>query len=79
MGKWSVDSQTHVSSMKSGDFFSTEISLTSVNMQTVKIVFEKDNGEQETLKNNITILKDEIVDTSVMNLESLETFFKKKF
>jgi len=41
--------------MKSGDFFSTEISLTSVNMQTVRIVFEKDNGEQETLKNNITI------------------------
>ena len=78
MGKWSVDSQTHVSSMKSGDFFSTEISLTSVNMQTVKIVFEKDNGEQETLKNNITILKDEIVDTSVMNLESLETFFKEE-
>ena len=78
MGKWSVDSQTHVSSMKSGDFFSTEISLTSVNMQTVRIVFEKDNGEQETLKNNITILKDEIVDTSVMNLESLETFFKEE-
>ena len=78
MGKWSVDSQTHVSSMKSGDFFSTEISLTSVNMQTVRIVFEKDNGEQETLKNNITILKDEIIDTSVMNLESLETFFKEE-
>ena len=78
MGKWSVDSQTHVSSMKSGDFFSTEISLTSVNMQTVRIVFEKDNGEQETLKNNITILKDEIVDTSVMNLESLETFFNEE-
>ena len=78
MGKWSVDSQTHVSSMKSGDFYSTEISLTSVNMQTVRIVFEKDNGEQETLKNNITILKDEIVDTSVMNLESLETFFKEE-
>ncbi|MFL2565042.1 MAG: NADP-dependent isocitrate dehydrogenase [Parvicellaceae bacterium] len=78
MGEWSGDSQTHVSSMKSGDFYSTEISLTSVNMQTVRIVFEKDNGEQETLKNNITILKDEIVDTSVMNLESLETFFKEE-
>ena len=78
MGKWSVDSQTHVSSMKSGDFFGTEISMTSVNMQTVRIVFEKDNGEQETLKNNITILKDEIVDTSVMNLESLETFFREE-
>ena len=77
MGKWSVDSQTHVSSMKSGDFFSTEISLTSVNMQTVRIVFEKDNGEQETLKNNITILKDEIVDTSLNNLEILETFFNE--
>ena len=75
MGDWSSDSQTHVSSMKSGDFFSTEISLTSIDDQTVSIVFESNNGEQETLKNDITILKGEIFDTSVMNIESLETFF----
>ncbi|MDC3133816.1 NADP-dependent isocitrate dehydrogenase [Bacteroidota bacterium] len=75
MGDWSSDSKTHVSSMKSGDFFSTEISLTSIDDQTVSIVFESNNGEQETLKNDITILKGEIFDTSVMNIESLETFF----
>ena len=78
MGEWSGDSQTHVSSMKSGDFFSTEISMTSKYEQTVRIVFEKDNGDQEILKNNIALLKDEIIDTSVMNLESLETFFKQE-
>ena len=75
MGDWSSNSKTHVSSMKSGDFFSTEISLTSIDDQTVSIVFESNNGEQETLKNDITILKGEIFDTSVMNIESLETFF----
>ncbi|MBH19439.1 MAG: isocitrate dehydrogenase (NADP(+)) [Crocinitomicaceae bacterium] len=75
MGDWSSDSKTHVSSMKSGDFFSTEISLTSIDDQTVSIVFESNNGEQETLKNDITIQKGEIFDTSVMNIESLETFF----
>ena len=75
MGDWSSNSKTHVSSMKSGDFFSTEISLTSIDDQTVSIVFESNNGEQETLKNDITILKGEIFDTSVMNIESLKTFF----
>ena len=78
MGEWSGDSQTHVSSMKSGDFFSTEISMTSKYKQTVRIVFERDNGDQEILKNNIALLKGEIIDTSVMNLESLETFFKQE-
>ena len=78
MGEWSGDSQTHVSSMKSGDFYSTEISITSEYKQTVRIVFENDNGDQEILKNNIALLKGEIIDTSVMNLESLETFFKQE-
>ena len=78
MGEWSSNSKTHVSSMKSGDFFSTENSLTSTEKQTVSIVFETNDGHKDILKKNITILKDEIIDTSVMNLESLETFFMEQ-
>jgi len=78
MGEWSSNSKTHVSSMKSGDFFSSENSLTSTEKQTVSIVFETNDGHKDILKKNITILKDEIIDTSVMNLESLETFFMEQ-
>ena len=78
MGEWSSNSKTHVSSMKSGDFFSTENSLTSTEKQTVSIVFETNDGHKDILKKNINILKDEIIDTSVMNLESLETFFMEQ-
>lgn len=76
MGKWSSDSKTHVSSMKTGDFFGSEKSKTISKESVVSIVFEDLNGKKEMLKGEFTILKDEIIDCAVMSLEHLEKFFE---
>ena len=76
MGKWSSDSKTHVSSMKTGDFFGSEKSKTISKESVVSIVFEDLNGKKETLKGEFTFLKDEIIDCAVMSLEHLEKFFE---
>jgi isocitrate dehydrogenase len=78
MGKWSKDSKTHVSSMENGDFFGTEKSITLISDDSVNIVFVSDNGEQEILKEGITLLKGELIDSAVMNMNALENFFERE-
>ena len=78
MGAWSNKSKTHVSSMTSGDFFGSEKSATFSEKSTVKITFEDTSGVQEVLKNNIPILEGEIIDTAVMSLGKLESFFREQ-
>ena len=50
MGKWSSDSKTHVSSMKTGDFFGSEKSKTISEESVVSIVFEDLNGKKRNAK-----------------------------
>ena len=76
MGEWSNDSKTHVSSMQEGDFYGTEKSLTIENEKTVKIIFKDENGLQTILKDDFPLLKGEIIDTSVMKMKNLESFFE---
>ena len=76
MGEWSYDSKTHVSSMQEGDFYGTEKSLTIDNEKTVKIIFKDENGLQTILKDDFPLLKGEIVDTSLMKMKNLESFFE---
>ena len=78
MGAWSNKSKTHVSSMTSGDFFGSEKSATFSEKSTVKITFEDTSGVQEVLKNNIPILEGEIIDTAVISLGKLESFFREQ-
>ena len=76
MGEWSNDSKTHVSSMQEGDFYGTEKSLTIDNEKSVKIIFQEENGLQTVLKDNFPLLTGEIMDTSVMKMKNLESFFE---
>ena len=76
MGEWYNDSKTHVSSMQEGDFFGTEKSLTIDNEKSVKIIFQDENGLQTILKDNFSLIKGEIIDTSVMKMKNLESFFE---
>ena len=76
MGEWYNDSKTHVSSMQEGDFFGTEKSLTIDNEKSVKIIFQDENGLQTILKDDFSLLKGEIMDTSVMKMKNLESFFE---
>lgn len=76
MGEWSNDSKTHVSSMQEGDFYGNEKSLTIDNKKSVKIIFKDENGIKTILKDDFPLLKGEIVDSSVMQMKNLESFFE---
>ena len=78
MGDWSASSKTHVASMDSGDFFGTEKSYTLSSNDKVNIVFTNNNGVQTILKECLSLLEGEVIDTAVMSMNSLETFFEKE-
>ena len=78
MGSWSNSSKTHVSSMNSGDFFGTEKSLTLKNNDQVNIIFTDLDGSETILKSDLNLLRGEVIDTAVMNMQALETFFENE-
>ena len=78
MGSWLSESRTHVSSMSEGDFYGSEKSITIESANEVSIVFTADNGETQVLKSNISLLKGEIIDASVMNMDSLKGFIERE-
>jgi isocitrate dehydrogenase len=75
MGPWSSDSKTHVATMKEGDFYHNEKSLTLQAATTVQIEFES-NGEKKVLKDNLSLLKGEVIDASVMSKKKLLSFLE---
>ena len=78
MGKWDKKSQTHVSTMKSGDFRNNEKSLTIKNKIDVCISHIDINGKEKILKDNLTIEKNEIIDASVLNKKDLLDFIENE-
>jgi len=78
MGKWEKNSKTHVASMSSGDFANNEQSITLENATSINIQHLNKLGKKTILKKNINLLKDEIIDASVMSVESLSSFIKEQ-
>jgi isocitrate dehydrogenase len=78
MGAWSPNSKSHVSSMTDGDFYGTEKSLTISEDTIARIELVKADNTVEILKYNIHLLKDEIIDVSVMNIEKLRAFAQQQ-
>lgn len=76
MGAWSSDSKSHVATMQQGDFFHNEKSLTLASDDTLRIVLVENNGNKTVLKENLKILKDEIIDASVMSKNALVSFLE---
>ncbi|MCK0125508.1 NADP-dependent isocitrate dehydrogenase [Gelidibacter sp. F2691] len=76
MGEWSSDSKTEVATMTQGDFFHTEKSQTLENADTVSIKFVGNDGKEEVLKDNLKLLKGEIIDASIMSKKALLSFLK---
>ena len=77
MGAWSADSKTEVASMENGDFYGSEISLTTAEATDVKIEFVAEDGTTTVLKASTPLKKGEIIDSSVMHLNALKTFVAK--
>jgi isocitrate dehydrogenase len=78
MGAWSSDSKTHVSTMSHGDFAHNEKSVTIADATSVKIVHTDTKGNQSTLKDNLGLLKDEIIDATVMSKKALLDFLEEQ-
>jgi isocitrate dehydrogenase len=78
MGAWSSDSKTHVSHMESGDFYGSEKSVTLKDSGSFTIEFEGTDGTSKTLKGNSPLLAGEIIDSSVINMNSLKKFIAEQ-
>ena len=78
MGVWSKDSKTHVSTMTHGDFAHNELSLTLPEATAVKIVHTDKSGHTNILKENLSLLKGEIIDATVMSKKALLEFLEEQ-
>ena len=78
MGNWSKNSKSHVAHMNEGDFYATEQSEVVQDDTSLSIVLETENGDQVTLKENLEVEKDEVIDASFMSIRSLREYIKKE-
>jgi isocitrate dehydrogenase len=74
MGTWAKDSKTEVAYMNSGDFYGTENSTTLENATEYTIKFYGEDGSTQELKSAAALKAGEVIDSSVMNLNSLRAF-----
>lgn len=78
MGPWKAESKTHVSHMKSGDFYGSEQSTIIDKDRVVSIEFIDASGEKKILKDHLSLLQGEVIDASVMNRNSLRLFLAEQ-
>ncbi len=78
MGEWLATSKTHVSSMNTGDFYSSEQSVVVKQEGKVKIELLTDAGSTEVLKQETLVLENEIIDASVMSCKALCAFYEQE-
>ncbi len=77
MGEWASDSKSHVASMNEGDFYGSEKSHTMNAADKVNIVLETSSGTK-TLKEGLSLLAGEVIDSSVMSVKALRSYFDKE-
>lgn len=70
------NSKTIVSYMKDGDFFDNEKAVLIAKPTNAKIIFKDSNGNTTTLKENLKLEKDEILDATFMDSAKLYEFYK---
>ncbi|CZE51036.1 NADP-dependent isocitrate dehydrogenase [Campylobacter geochelonis] len=75
-GKWSKDSKTEVYHMNSGDFYEYEKSKVFKEPTNLSVEFIAKNGDKKVLKDDLKVLKDEVVDATFMSAKKLDEFVK---
>ncbi|MFG2378384.1 NADP-dependent isocitrate dehydrogenase [Streptomyces sp. NPDC048504] len=74
MGAWSADSKTNVATMGENDFRSTEKSVSIAEAGSLKIELVAEDGTTTVLRESVPVLKDEVVDASVLHVAELREF-----
>jgi isocitrate dehydrogenase len=78
MGAWSKDSKTNVATMGKDDFRANEKSVTVASEGEFKIEFVAADGIATVLKGFSPLLKDEVLDATVMRKAALESFLAEQ-
>jgi len=78
MGEWSQASRTHVATMKTGDFYHGEKSMTVGKACDVKMELLTKSGKSIVLKPKVSLLDGEIIDSMFMSKKALLEFYEKE-
>lgn len=78
MGAWSADSKSRVSSMKEGDFFGNEKSVTLTEATTVNIEHVATDGTVTVLKKDLALQAGEVLDGTFMSVQQLRDFLAQE-
>jgi isocitrate dehydrogenase len=79
MGAWATDCRTHVASMRSGDFFAHEQSVTVEAPTTIRIEHVGADGTVRILRDGIALTAGEILDSTFMSASALQAFWVESF
>jgi len=71
-------SKARVAYMKADDFYGTENSVTMDKACDISIEFTGDDGSKTVLKEKLSLLKGEIIDSAVMRVASLRKFYQEQ-
>ncbi|TWT89418.1 NADP-dependent isocitrate dehydrogenase [Stieleria varia] len=78
MGVWSADSPSHVASMTEGDFYGSEKSAILDDAGSLTITLNAADGSTTVLRESVPVERGDVVDASVMSVQSLRAYLKKE-
>ncbi|BCI80277.1 isocitrate dehydrogenase, NADP-dependent [Mycolicibacterium sp. TY66] len=78
MGEWSQASRTHVATMKTGDFYHGEQSMTLDKDRRVKMVLKTKSGKTIELKPEVKLDAGDIIDSMYMSKKALIQFYEEQ-
>ena len=78
MGKWSQASRTHVATMKHGDFYHGEKSMTLDKDRRVRMELKTKRGETIVLKPEVKLDSGDIIESMFMSKKALCDFFEEQ-
>jgi isocitrate dehydrogenase len=76
MGDWESSSESHVAFMADGDFYGSEKSVIMAEAGDVKIVLSTQSGQVITLKEKVSLQKNEVIDAASMSVSALRVFYE---
>jgi isocitrate dehydrogenase len=78
MGEWSPASRTHVATMRHGDFYHGEKSMTLDRARNVKMVLETKSGQTLELKGKVVLRDGDVIDSMFMSKKALCEFYEEQ-
>src|SRR5271167_108904 len=76
MGKWSQASRTHVATMRHGDFYHGEKSMTLDRARDVKMELKTKSGKTIVLKPKVSLRDGDVIDSMFMSMKALCEFYE---